>query len=43
MVELFERVTLVYVVTMKADRGCSVIVHPANTEAPVLVFTASIV
>jgi len=43
MVELFERMTLVYIVTMKANRGCSVIVHPANTEAPVLVFTSSIV
>ena len=43
MVELFERMTLVYVVTMKADRSCSVIVHPANTEAPMLVFAAAIV
>jgi len=43
MVELLERVTLVYIVTMKADRSCSVIVHSANTKASMLVFAAPIV
>ena len=42
MVKLFVRVTLVYVVTMKADRGCSVIVHSADTKASMLVFAAPI-
>jgi hypothetical protein len=43
MVKLFERVTLVYIVTMKTDRSGSVIVHSANTKTPMLVFAAPIV